>query len=55
MEKECCTVRINETDKGYRLEIEGDEVKSKCAEMLKKCCTEGIMKTWRQSYCSSEK
>jgi hypothetical protein len=51
MKKECCTIRVSETDKGYCVEIEGENVKSHCKEMMENCCTGDMMKNWPQSCC----
>ena len=29
MKKECCNIKVSETDKGFNVEIEGEDVKSK--------------------------
>ncbi len=55
MKKECCNVKVSETDKGYCVEVEGEEVKSKVREVMDNCCSKESMKNWFQSCCSSGK
>ncbi len=40
MERECCNIKIDELDNGYRVEITGKDLKEKCncLEVLKNCC-----------------
>jgi len=41
MNKECCTIKVNETDKGYVIEVTGDDVKGCCKSIVvndKDCC-----------------
>ncbi len=55
MKKECCNIKVTETDNGYTLEVEGDEVKEKCKEVMESCCTKDNIKNWFQSCCGSNK
>lgn len=55
MKKECCTIRVSETDKGYSIEIEGENVKSHCKDVMENCCTGNTMKNWFQSCCPAVK
>lgn len=38
MEKECCNMTFTETDKGFRVEITGKEIKEKFQAMMEGCC-----------------
>ncbi len=42
MKKDCCNIKVTETEKGYRVEVTGDEVKTKCKEILEKCGKDNI-------------
>ncbi len=53
MKKECCNVKVSETDNGYCVEVEGEEVKSKVKEVMGNCCSKDQMKNWFPSCCSS--
>ncbi len=53
MKKECCNVKVSETDNGYCVEVEGEEVKSKVKEVMEHCCSKDQMKNWFPSCCSS--
>lgn len=55
MSKDCCNIKVSETDEGFRVEIEGENVKSKCKEMIENCCNSDNVKNWFQSCCSSGK
>ena len=55
MKKECCNVKVSETDKGCCFEVEGEEVKSKAKEVKENCCSKDSMNKWFQSCCSSGK
>jgi len=55
VKKECCSVKVRETDNGYCVEIEGDNVKSKCKDLMENCCSSGMMKNWFQPCCPSDK
>ena len=41
MEKKCCDINVTETEKGYKIEVTGDEVKTKCKEKIEKWCKDG--------------
>jgi len=36
--KECCNVKVVETDDGLRIELTGDKVKEKYKAIVEKCC-----------------
>ena len=55
MKKECCNIKVNETDTGFTIEVEGEDVKSKCKEVMENCCTKDNIKSWPHSCCSGEK
>ena len=55
MKKECCNIKVSETDKGFNVEIEGEDVKSKCKEVIENCCTKDNIKDLFQSCCGSKK
>jgi len=41
MEKKCCDVNVTEIEKGYRIEVTGDQVKGKCKEVIENLCKDG--------------
>jgi hypothetical protein len=55
MKKDVCNIKISETEEGFCVNIEGENVKSKCKEVMENCCSKDMMKNWFQSCCSSEK
>jgi hypothetical protein len=55
LKKECCNVKVSETDKGFCVEVEGDEVKSKVKEVMENCCSKDSKKNWSHSCCPSDK
>ena len=55
MKKECCNIKVSETDNGFNVEIEGENVKSKCKEVIESCCTGDNIKNMFQSCCGSKK
>lgn len=55
MEKECCNVKLTETEDGLRIEIKGEGVKEKVATAFKNCCGEEIGKKGLQFCCGSGK
>ncbi len=43
MNKECCTIKVNETEKGYMIEVTGDKVKECCKSIVidnQECCSD---------------
>ena len=55
MEKECCNVKVTETEDGLRIEIKGEGVKEKIATVFKNCCGEDASKKGFQFCCGSGK
>jgi hypothetical protein len=55
MEKECCNIKFTETDKGYRVDIEGEKVKEKIEEAADHYCSGDMMKNVFKSCCGSKK
>jgi hypothetical protein len=55
MEKQCCNVRVSELEDGFRIEVTGQDVKTRCASMIEKCCTGENMKTCSQIFGGSGK
>jgi hypothetical protein len=55
MEKECCNIKFTETDKGYRVDIEGENVKEKIKETTDQCCSGDMMKNIFTSCCGPKK
>ncbi len=39
MGQDCCDIKVTELDKGYRIEITGEDVKEKCKTIVENCCT----------------
>ncbi len=55
MDKNCCNIKVTETQKGYCFEITGKEIKDKCKAFVEKCCAGG--KPWEEfikKCCSSK-
>ncbi len=46
MDKDCCNIKVTETQKGYRFEISGKEIKDKCKAFMEKCRAGG--KPWEE-------
>ncbi len=55
MEKECCNVKVTETEDGLRIDIKGEDLKQKCEAFFKGCCGEDIRKKFSQFCCGSGK
>ncbi len=52
MEKECCNIKFTETDKGFRAEVTGDEIKEKCKLMIENYCKEdGSWQEFFKNFC----
>ncbi len=54
MDKKCCNFDVTETEKGYRIEVTGDDLKEKCKTMFEKCCSDEKMKNWFGSCCGKK-
>ena len=55
MEKECCSVKVTETDDGLRIDIKGEGLKEKCETVFKNCCSEDMKKSGFQFCCGPGK
>jgi len=55
VKKECCTIKVSETDSGYCVEIEGENIKTRCQDMMENCCSSGMMKNWFHACCQPGK
>lgn len=55
MEKECCNMKVTETDDGLRVDIKGEGLKEKCETLLKNCCSEEMKEKLHQCCCGSGK
>lgn len=55
MKKECCNFKVSETDKGFQIEIEGENVKEKCKTMFDNCSCEDSFKNFFESCCGPKK
>jgi len=40
MGKDCCDMKVTEIKDGYRIEITGKDIKEKCKDMMKNCCSD---------------
>ena len=52
MEKECCNVKVVETDNGLRIELTGDKVKEKYKAIVEKCCDGDCCADFFKKFCS---
>lgn len=48
MEKECCNIKVTETEKGFRIEVAGEEIKDKCKSIMENCCKDS--KSWQEFF-----
>jgi len=55
MEKECCNVKITETEDGFRIDVKGEGLKEKVETVFKNCCSEEMKKKGFQFCCGSGK
>ena len=55
MKKECCNIKVTETDKGFQIEIEGEHVKEKCKTVFENCCSDENIKNCFESCCGPAK
>ncbi len=55
MEKECCNVKVTETEEGFRIEVKGEGLKEKFETVFKGCCSEEMRKKVSQFCCGSGK
>lgn len=51
MKKDCCNIKVTETENGYNLEITGDDIKEKCKSILENCCSGDKKKDSGRSCC----
>lgn len=55
MEKDCCNIKVVETEDGFNVEVKGDCVKEKVKSVLSNCCGEGDGKKGFHFCCGSGK
>ncbi len=55
MKKGCCDIKVTETDKGFQIVIEGEDVKEKCKTVFENCCSEDSLKSCFESCCGPSK
>ena len=55
MEKECCNVKVTETEDGYRIDVKGEDLKEKFETVFKNCCGDEMKKKVFQFCCGSGK
>ena len=55
MERECCTVKVTETDEGFQIDVKGENLKEKFETVFKGCCSEEMRKKGFQFCCGSDK
>lgn len=55
MEKECCNVKVTETEDGLRIDLKGEGLKEKCETFFKGCCGEEMKKKGFQFCCGPDK
>ena len=55
MEKECCNVKVTETEDGFSREIKGEGLKEKAETVFKNCCGENMSRKGFQFCCGSGK
>ncbi|MBI4838364.1 MAG: hypothetical protein HY806_04335 [Nitrospirae bacterium] len=53
MEKECCNVKVTETEDGLRIDIKGEGLKEKCETVFKNCCGEELREKGFKFCCGS--
>ena len=51
MEKECCDIKFSETEKGYRIEITGEDIKTRCKPFFENCCSPDYLKKCFEKCC----
>ena len=55
MEKECCNVKVTETEDGFQIDVKGENLKEKFETVFKSCCGEEMKKKVSQFCCGSGK
>ena len=55
MEKECCNVKVTETEDGFRIDVKGEGLKEKFETVFKNCCGDEMKKKGFQFCCGSGK
>lgn len=55
MEKECCNVKVTETEDGFQINVKGENLKEKFETVFKSCCGEELKKKGKEFCCGSDK
>ncbi len=55
MDKECCNVKVTETDEGLRIDVKGKGLKEKFETLCGNCCSEEMKKKGFQFCCGPGK
>lgn len=55
MEKECCNIKVSETEDGYNIDVKGENLKDRFETFFKGCCGEEMKKKMSQFCCGSGK
>lgn len=53
MEKDCCEIKVTEIEKGFKIEVTGDEISNKCKTAFRQCCSGEAMKKCFHSFCGT--
>lgn len=51
MKKDCCNIKVTETENGYTIEISGEGVKEKCKSTFENCCSQENIKKCFEKCC----
>jgi hypothetical protein len=52
--KDCCNIKVTETEKGYRIEVTGEKIKEKCGAFIENCCSDENIKKCFEACCGSK-
>ena len=55
MGKDCCNMKVTETEDGINIEIKGKDIKEKCKVMMDKCCDDESIQKIVKTCCESVK
>lgn len=55
MGKDCCNIKVTETEKGYSIEVTGEDIKDKCKTILNNCCSHETINKHFESCCTPRK